>query len=211
MQRIRLPLFTLLVITGLSGCSAADKQQDTCENSRLFACQENKSPAQPGVIQQASLFSQGDKLYVMAEMEQNYLKRLAEFLNTGEPVWASYSFRLYRNHPWLPDLRIGQVTVKRRLRLRLVTRRFEMLDGQTGQIQYTSNPEEAMSFLGAPRYVPLGTLTHNRKKLSSDHSYRLEVALTLEHEDMSTLLHLLDQWFSFGQSSQFYFQTAYTP
>ncbi|MEO5363579.1 MAG: DUF4390 domain-containing protein [Magnetococcus sp. DMHC-8] len=193
----------------IAGCTATEEKQVRCEGVHLFTCQERKALTQPGVIQQAALFPQGNRLYAKAELDQHYLKQLTEFLNSGEPLWATYRFRLYRLHAWLPDLRIGQVFLKRRVRLRLITRRFEMLDGQTGQMQYTGNPEEAMGFLGAPRYVPLGTLQD--RQLPTDRSYRLNVDLTLEHQDLPHLFHLLDQWFRFGQSSLFRFQTTYTP
>ncbi|MBF0461145.1 MAG: DUF4390 domain-containing protein [Magnetococcales bacterium] len=209
-RRRRILLGSLLALY-LGGCSAPEETRETCEVGHLFTCQETKSLTQPGVIQQAAVFPQGDKLYAKVELDQNFLKQLTEFLNDGEPLWATYRFRLYRTHPWWPDLRISKVTLKRRLRLRLITRRFEMLDGQTGQIQYTSSPEEAMSFLGAPRYVLLGILGDEGKSLSADRAYRLNVDLTLEHEDLSSLFHLLDQWFRFGQSGTFRFQVAYTP
>ncbi|MBF0161231.1 MAG: DUF4390 domain-containing protein [Magnetococcales bacterium] len=166
---------------------------------------------QPGVIQQAALLPQGEKLYARAELDQNYLKQLTELLNSGEPLWATYRFGLYRIHHWLPDLRISQIILKRRVRLRLVTRRYEMLDEQTKQIQYTDNPEEAMSFLGAPRYVLMGMLRDHGRHFPLDRRYRLHVDLTLEHEDMSHLFHLLDQWFRFGQSGLFHLQAPYPP
>ncbi len=193
------------------GCTAPEETRARCEESHIFTCQESKSLSQPGVIQQAAVFPQGDKLYARAEMDQRYLKQLTEFLDSGEPLWATYRFRLYRLHPWWPDLRISQVFLKRRVRLRLITRRYEMLDGQTEQIQYTSNPEEAMGFMGAPRYVLLGTLRDKDEYLSADRTYRLNVDLTLEHEDLSQLVHLLDQLFRFGQSGLFRFQVTYTP
>ena len=201
----------MLVAAWLGGCGAADEAPERCTGIYLLNCQESKSPSQPGVIQQASLLPQGDKLYVGAELDQNYLKQLTKFLNNGEPMRATYRFSLYRTHPWLPNLRVSQVILKRRVRLRLITRRYEMLDGQTGQIQYTGSPEEAMSFLGAPRYILLGMLREKGKYFSANRRYQLNVDLTLEHEDMSHLFHLLDQWFNFGQSGLFHFQTPYPP
>ncbi|MEO5339370.1 MAG: DUF4390 domain-containing protein [Magnetococcus sp. MYC-9] len=201
----------LLMALCLDGCTPPEADHGGCQGAHLFTCRESKPLAQPGVIQQASLLPQRDKLYARAELDPQALKQLMELLDNGEPIWATYRFGLYRNHAWWPDLRISQVVLQRRLRLRLITRRYEMLDGQTGQIQYTSNPDEAMNFVGAPRYVPLGTLREKGAFLPIEHRYRLKVELTLEHEDMSYLFHLLDQWFGFGQSGLFHLQVPYPP
>ncbi|MBF0400346.1 MAG: DUF4390 domain-containing protein [Magnetococcales bacterium] len=203
-----LPLFIAL---WLGGGLFSEEQTEACEGSRLFTCREFKDPSKPGVIQHAALFQQGERIYARAEMEPEILKELTELLDNGEPLWVVYRFRLYRIHPWWPDLRISQAILKRRLRLRLITRRYEMLDGETGQIQYSNNPEEAMNFLGAPRYVLMGALQKKGKFFTADRSYRLNIDLTLEHEDMSYFFHLLDRWFQFGQSSMFHFQTGYIP
>lgn len=202
---------TLLTALWLSGLTASEEQKEGCQGILLFTCREVKQPTEPGVIQQASLFMQGNTLYASAEIDPEYLRQLTELLSNGEPLWAVYQFRLYRIHPWWPDLRLSQTLLKRRLRLRMITRRYEMLDGVTGQIQYTNNPEEAMNFLGAPHYVKIGTVQKQGHSFSSDRTYRLNVDLTLEHEDMSYFFHLLDRWFQFGQSSLFHFQIPYTP
>lgn len=204
-------LLSLLITLWLGGFVSSGKQKETCTGIPLFTCQEVKLSTEPGVIQHASLLMQGDTLYASAEMDQEHLKQLTELLSNGEPLWAVYQFRLYRIHPWWPDLRLSQTLLKRRLRLRMITRRYEMLDGMTGQIQYTNDPEEAMSFLGAPRYVKIGTMQKQGKYFSSDRAYRLTVDLTLEHEDMSYFFHVLDRWFKFGQSTLFHFQIPYTP
>ncbi|MBF0183996.1 MAG: DUF4390 domain-containing protein [Magnetococcales bacterium] len=195
----------------LGSCSKNESMPFVCQGAHLLTCRENKQPTQPGVIQQANLFRQGEKLYVRAELDPTISKQLMEFLNNGEPLWATYRFRLYQQNQILPDLRISQTISKRRLRLRLITRRFEMLDGQSGQIQYTSNPDEAMSFIGAPRYIQLATLKEKNSPLSSRYLYRLQVDLTLEHEDLSHLFHLLDRWFNLEQSGQFHLHTPYLP
>ncbi|WP_193771006.1 DUF4390 domain-containing protein [Candidatus Magnetaquicoccus inordinatus] len=201
----------IVLLLPLAGCTDSKEMPFLCQGSHLLTCRENKAPTQPGVIQQAALFKQGDKLYVRAELDSTILKRLMEFLNNGEPLWATYRFRLYQQNSLLPDLRLAQTIVKRRLRFRLITHRFEMLDGQSGQIQYTGNPDEAMNFLGAPRYIAMATLHDKKSHLSSRYNYRLKVDLTLEQEDLSHLFHLLDQWFNLGQSGQFYLHTPYLP
>jgi hypothetical protein len=212
LPRLRLlsPWLAVLLPLLAGGCSNNNDMPFLCQGSHLLTCRESKEPSQPGVIQQAALFTQGDKLYVRAELDPTILKRLMEFLNNGEPLWATYRFRLYQQHTWLPDQRIGQIILKRRLRLRLITRRYEMLDGQSGQIQYTSSPEEAMNFLGAPRYIQMATLKNKHRPLSHP-PYQLKVDLTLEHEDLSHLFHLLDQWFNLGQAGQFHLHTPYLP
>ena len=140
-------------------------------------------------------------------MDPIHLYRIITLLRHGEPILATYRFRFYRLHPWLPGLRLSQAILKRRLRLRLITRRFEMLDVQTGRIQYSGDPEEAMGFIGAPNYVFLGK---GVKQLSPDYEYRLDVDLTIEHEGTLQLLHLLDRWLRFGRSNAFSYQSAYT-
>lgn len=166
----------------------------------------SSSPAQ--VIQQASAFSQGGSLYARADLDAAYVNHLMGFLRYGEPILVTYRFRLYRLHPWLPGLRLSHAILKRRLRLRMITRRFEMLDVQTGRIQYTANPEDAKSFIGAPHYVFLG---RGADRLSADHTYRLHVTLTIEHEGTLPLFRILDRWLRFGPSGAFDFQTIYTP
>lgn len=205
--------YTVLVLTMLllAGC-ASPEDESSCKKTLSLVCAEVDGVLSPRAIQQASAFVQGNALYAKAELNPSYLQKILGLLRHGEPILATYHFRFYRVHAWLPGLRLAHATLKRRLRLRLITRRFEMLDLPTGRIQYTGNPDEAMGFLGAPHYVFLGTLSsQGGGRLSPDHRYRLNVDLTMEYEGMLHLFRVIDQWLMFGQQSNFSFQSDYTP
>lgn len=152
-------------------------------------------------MKQASAFLQADKLYASAELDSVYLNKIMTLLYHGEPILATYRFRFYRVHTWLPDVRLSHILLKRQLRRRLITGRFEMMDVKTGQLHYTNNQEEAKGFLGAPRYVLLG----KEARFSKEQSYRLRVDLTMEHAGMSSLLRVLNQWLTFGRSGIYSF------
>lgn len=203
-------LFILGVVVlafGLASCFPSEKE-GVCEDIFPHTCAETIPIPHPGAIQQASAFSRGNRLYAKAELDPAYLNKLIGLLHHGEPIVATYRFRLYRLHAWLPSLRLSHVTLKRRVRLRLITRSYEMLDLQTGQIQYTHDPEEAMEFLGTPNYVFLGA---GETPLSPDYRYRLYVDLTMEHEGMLHVFRVLDHWATLGQSGGFTFQADFQP
>ncbi len=180
-------LFWLLI--GLTGCALSD------------------DPPPVRVIQSASAILEGQKLYAQLALDSDYLANLMNLLKHGEPIVAHYRFRFYRLNDWLTDSRLLQVTIKRRLQLRLISERFEMLDLTNDQTHFTSDPEEAMSFIGQPRYIPLS----DQVRLRPERRYRLEVRLNLEHEGMSSTYRLLNRWLSIGQSGDFQFQSPFEP
>lgn len=203
-------LWAAVLALWMGGCTP-EEETGVCEGMLPLTCEEGMRSAPPKVIQHASAFVQGNGLYARAELDPIYLEKITPLLRHGEPILATYRFRLYRLHDWLPGLRLSHVILKRRLRLRLITQRFEMLDVQTGQIQYTANPEDAMEFLGAPHYVFLGYLPGKTKRLSPAHTYRLNVELTIKHEGTLHVFRVLDHWPTFGASSGFSFHAPYTP
>ena len=192
---------------GLAGCLLSE-EDSVCGDTLPRACAESIPTPQPGAIQQASAFFQGNRLYAKADLDPVYLSKLIGLLRHGEPIVATYRFRFYRLHAWLPPLRLSHVILKRRLRLRLITQSYEMLDLQTGQIQYTHDPEEGVEFMGSPNYVFLGAVG---VPLSLDHKYRLSVDLTMEHEGLLHIFRVLDHWATLGQSGGFTFQADFHP
>lgn len=218
MQRPALPLPMILQVVllavWLGGCQPASEEH-SCGNLSSPECKQEQvlansraSSVAAGVIQRASAFAQGDNLYARAELDDLYLSTMMALLRHGEPLLVTYRFRFYRLHDWLPGLRLSQVVLKRRLRLRLITRRYEMLDIKTGRIQYTGSVEDAKEFMGAPSYVLLGK---GARQLAVSQRHRLDVDLTIEHEGTLQLFRVLDQWLSFGYINKFSFQSDYNP
>ncbi len=171
----------------------------------LNGCMPSDSP--PKAIQSAAAVLEDEALFAQAALSPDYLNHLLKLLKHGEPIVARYRFRFYRVNDWLGDYRLLQVIIKRRLRLRLISERFEMLDITNDRTHLTSDPEEAMGFIGHPRYIPLS----GRVRLRPDRRYRLDVHLDVEHEGMSDTYRLLNRWLSFGHSGAFSFQSPFEP
>lgn len=127
------------------------------------------------------------------------MSRIKRLLKHGEPLMASYHFRLTRLHPWLPNTRILQHQVNRHMRMRLITQRYELRDADKKQIHYATNESEAMQFFGNPRFI----LLHNRVKLLEGVRYQLETRVTITHEGMSSMFQFLDRWLALNQSMNF--------
>lgn len=141
-------------------------------------------------IEEVTVFKQEDKLYASVRLRSDYLDAVFKETESGEPVLAYYRFDFYRHQDHFFDKLLGHEVVQRRLRLRLVTQRYEMIKIPTNELQYTAEENEAISFLGAPRYILLGTgitITPNER-------YYLTVGFTLEHQGMSWVLGVLKCW-----------------
>ncbi|HIJ83092.1 MAG: hypothetical protein HW380_1589 [Magnetococcales bacterium] len=135
-------------------------------------------------IEEVSVFQQGDKLYASARLRSDYLNRILKESGHGEPLVANFRFDFYRQQKYFPDLRLSHENVQRRLRLRLITERFELLELPQKRMQYTPDEDEAMSFFGVPRYIILGSGVH----LPLGNRYYLRVAFSEEHQGMSWIL-----------------------
>lgn len=171
----------------------------------LNGCTGENGADRPRVIQEASAFLADDKLYARTVLDPGFLSDIMALLGHGEPVLATYRFRFYRTQSWLPDLRLAQVIVKRRLRLRLITRRFEMTDVRNNHVQYTRDPQQAIGFIGNPRYIRLATHTH----LFPQRRYHLDVQVQVEHQGMSRVYRVLNRLLTFGGSADYSLQTAF--
>ncbi|MBF0436723.1 MAG: DUF4390 domain-containing protein [Magnetococcales bacterium] len=141
-------------------------------------------------IEEVTVFKLDDTLYASVRLSSDYLDAVFKETESGEPVLAYYRFDFYRHQDHFFDKLLGHAVVQRRLRLRLITQRFEMMKLPKNELQYTADENQAMSFLGAPRYVLLGTDI----PLSADERYYLSVGFTLEHQGMSWVLGVLKRW-----------------
>ena len=173
----------------------------------LTACTPTPDADGRQVIRSASAFVQGGKLYAQAALDPGYLSELVPLLRHGEPIVADYRFRFYRINDWLPDSRLIQVSVKRRLQMHLITEHFEMLDISNGQTHYAGDPDEAMGFIGQPDYVPLSS----RFRMIPGRRYRLETHLELEHGGMFGSNRLLNSWISSGHGGYFLLHSPFGP
>ena len=174
-----LPRFALLLIlTLVTGCG--DGSQSTATNP----------------IAKASAFLQGGDLYARTSLNQEFSKKVILALQHGEPMQATYRFSFFRRQEHLPDLPLAKVTIKKRLRLRLVTQKYEMHDLSNGQIHYTQYEEEAISFFGNPRFVLLGKEAHFKKEFR----YWLKVEFETDHQGMSPMFRTLKRWLTLDQT-----------
>ncbi|MBF0110030.1 MAG: DUF4390 domain-containing protein [Magnetococcales bacterium] len=140
-------------------------------------------------IAEASVFQQGNALYATIRLQPEYLDQLLREMDHGEPVQATYRIEFYRAQDWFFDRRLSQQVVHRRLRLRLITQRFEMTELPQKRLQYTADEDEAMSFIGFPRYIFIGSTVG----LPRDHRYYLNVGFSVEHQGMSWVLGVLNR------------------
>lgn len=159
----------------------------------LSGCSEKTSHAsQINTILSANAYFQNEQLYAQATLSPLFINQLRQMLKHGEPLLALYQFRLIRLHPWLPNTRILEHDIRRHIRMRLITERYELLDPQTGLIHYTTNEHEVMQFFANPKFI----LLHHRVKLLPDVRYQLETDLSITHEGISRMFQFLDRWFS---------------
>ncbi|MBF0134021.1 MAG: DUF4390 domain-containing protein [Magnetococcales bacterium] len=162
-----------LVWVALSGCDAMTPK-----------------PPLADPMEEVSVFVQGDKLFASVRLRTEFLNAILRELDNGEPIMATYRFRFYRLQNHFPDLRLSQQTIQRRLRRRLITERFEMTELPQKRLHYTPDEDEAMNFLGSPRYILLGSDVH----LPRTNRYYLDIGITIEHQEMSWVLSVLNRW-----------------
>ncbi|MBF0146928.1 MAG: DUF4390 domain-containing protein [Magnetococcales bacterium] len=144
-------------------------------------------PANP--IVEVSIFQQGEDLFANVRLDSKYLDERLKEMGHGEPVLASYRFEFYRQQDNFFDLRLSHQIIQRRVRLRLITQRFEMMDLPQRRLQYTADEDEAMNFFGAPRYIHIGS----EVQLPKNNRYYLKVGFTVEHQGMSWVLGVLNR------------------
>ncbi|MBF0369916.1 MAG: DUF4390 domain-containing protein [Magnetococcales bacterium] len=145
-------------------------------------------------------------MYAQASLDPAFLVDASALLKRGEPLLATYEFHFYQRHDWLPDRKVVDITIKRRLRPHLITEHFEMRDSQSGVYHYTSDPEEALHFLGKPRFIALTQVS----ELKSGGRYLLETRILVTHEGVSGLLRLLDRWLALWRPIDQTLQIDYT-
>ncbi len=172
----------------------------------LGGCSE-KAPVKANPIAEASAFIQGGDLYARTALDPKYSKLVFSALRHGEPMQATYRFSFFRHHPYLPDYPLAKVSIKKRLRLRLVTKRYEMHDIKTGEIHYTPDKEIAVRFFSNPRFVLLG----KEAQLRPNHRYRLRVEFELDHQGMSPMFRTLKRWLNLDQNTDYQFEVDFNP
>ncbi|MEG3640003.1 DUF4390 domain-containing protein [Magnetococcus sp. PR-3] len=121
----------------------------------LTACADRPIEEQIPVLESVEAVVRGDTLYARAKLSKAYKNTLKERLNTGQPVLVSYRFTLIKHNRWLPNYEFAAAQIQRRVKLHLITERYEMEDLTEEAISYTQEPSEALNFLSQPRYVPL--------------------------------------------------------
>lgn len=173
----------------------------------LTACSRHPSDALDAsqadrLIQNATVFHQGDYLYVRARLDPYLLEDSVALLKQGEVLTGLYRFQLYRIRDWLPDRQEVEVTLKHRVRLHLITGKFELQETQQGleriqAVYYTEDPEEAFRFLSNPQPLSLGY----QNSFSSNTDYRLEVLFRWESEGVARLFRRLSGWLTFWDAS----------
>lgn len=158
-------------------------------------------------ITQASAFIHGEDLYARATLDGAFSRQVILALRHGEPMQATYRFHFLRRQTLWPDLPLAKVTIRRRIRLRLITKKYEMHDMDTGQIHYTSDPEKAIRFFGNPRFVLLGKEAHLKKEAH----YELHVEFEWSHQGMSPQFQTLKRWLNLDQTITHSLNVDYTP
>ncbi|MBF0296309.1 MAG: DUF4390 domain-containing protein [Magnetococcales bacterium] len=160
---------------------------------------ETHTPSLPNAIHSARVFLQDRQLRAEVVLNPELVKKIKELLRQGEPLQATYQFRLHRIHPWLPDPRLLQKEIHRHVRMRLITERYELMDEGRGLVQTVPDEEKAMQFFANPRSIPL----HDRFVPLPGFRYRLTTRITITHEGMSRMFQFLDQWFLLSQQLDF--------
>ncbi|NGZ06593.1 MAG: DUF4390 domain-containing protein [Magnetococcales bacterium] len=165
----------------------------------IAGCGRHSQSTNHTVIQQTVLLLQGEKLLAHSELAPPFLLQLGEQLAQGEPLLASYRFRIRRLHPWLPDTRILDKPLQRHIRKRLITERYELREEQQRLVHYTTDEQEALNFIGNPRFILLA----NRFKPLPQTRYQMETHLSITPSGMSRLFLLLNRWLSLGKPMEF--------
>lgn len=169
----------------------------------IAGCEKPHSDTSTPVIQQAEAFFQGEKLLARVTLDPALLERLGENLQQGEPLLATYRFRLIRKHPWLPNAHVLDKQILRHVRMRLITERYQLQENQQRLVHYTTDESEALQFIGNPRFL----LLHPRFKPLPDTDYMLQTRISITHEGMSRLFRFLDRWLTWHQPMDFFHES----
>lgn len=171
----------------------------------VSGCSGSSQNTEPTPIADASAFIQGDDLYARASLNPRFSKHVIMALRHGEPMQATYRFNFFRYQTLLPDLPLAKISIKKRLRLRLVTQKYEMHDLNNNRINYTSDPEEAIRFFSNPRFVLLGKEVH----LKDEFRYWLQVEFEIDHQGMSPMFRTLKRWLTIDHTIDYQFRVDY--
>lgn len=179
-----LPVLHLLLLTLLlAACAPAEPEKPLRENAILSS----------------TAFFQDEQLFAHVVLNPRFMHHLKGLLQQGEPLLATYQFRIHRLNDWLPDTLILRREIYRHLRMRLITQRYELLDELNGLVRYATDEDEAVQFLGNPRFV----LLHKRVRLLPGVRYRVETRVSITHEGMSRMFQFLDHWLGLSQPLDF--------
>lgn len=159
-------------------------------------CSQDTSTTEAGgLFREASLVRQGESLYANAALKPRILSEWLTILQQGEPIQVSYWFDLHAQDSWFPNLGASGTTLKRRVRLNLITQRYELQDVLTKGTTFTSEEDEVLRFLGGPRLIPLVPLAD----INSRTTYQLRIRFRMEQEGLTGSLRLLQSVFSLRQ------------
>ncbi|MBF0588733.1 MAG: DUF4390 domain-containing protein [Magnetococcales bacterium] len=157
------------------------------------------------VFQTAGLSEQEGKLYAQVRLTDARLKDIFSVAQRGEPILVTYRFRLRQVRHWLPDPSAAELLVSRRLRLRLITERYEMRDLQTDDVRTTTDPDEARQFLGDLGFMPL----MDAAALIAGEAYRLEIHFHSERDGVSRMYRILNRWLTFWKPDDYIHHVPY--
>ncbi|MBF0284816.1 MAG: DUF4390 domain-containing protein [Magnetococcales bacterium] len=176
----------------------------------LVACSLPDPPASStnSALAETSLVRQGEKSYVQAALSLVTLKEISDLLQNGEPLLANYRFRLVLIRPWMPDQTVVEQTLSRRLKLHLITRRFEMVEEAAGQPVFTADAETALRFVGNPRYIPLRAPLPTTGK---EGRFLLQTWFRLEQEGVSQIFRTLHRLLTFWRPDHSFRQSEFRP
>ncbi|MBF0127844.1 MAG: DUF4390 domain-containing protein [Magnetococcales bacterium] len=156
-------------------------------------------------IREASVFLQGGRLYGSALLDPKYLAKITAMIKKGEPILGVYRFRLYQVDPWLPDVKVVDVSLSRRLVPHLITQKFELREGEGGQVQYADDLPEALQFLGHPNYLPL--VGGDEPLLPGE--YHLDVRFSLVPGVTNPVIRMLKRWLVVSDPAEHRYQAVF--
>ncbi|MBF0358584.1 MAG: DUF4390 domain-containing protein [Magnetococcales bacterium] len=168
-------------------------------------CSNNQHQQSANPLDKAAAFVRGGDLYARASLKHEFSKKIIDTLLHGEPIQASYHFTFFRNQNYLPDLPLAKVSIIRRIRLHLITRKYEMHDLTTNKINYTPDSEEAIRFLGNPKFVLLG----KNANLKSESNYWLNVKFEIDSHGMSPVFRTLKRLLTLNQATDYQLSVDY--
>ncbi|MGN7613578.1 DUF4390 domain-containing protein [Magnetococcales bacterium HHB-1] len=164
----------------------------------LIACTANIPDDEASPIHHVKLTMQGDQVYAHVTLKRKFINQLLTHLTQGETFNLHYHYILARSRPWLPKQILARKNIKKHLRYHLITRRFQLQDLHSEQKSYTTELEEAYTFINPPAYLPL----LGKEKFSAG-EYHLTLRFNAEQAGASHIFRKLYHWFTFWEPVEY--------